>query len=167
MSRCGYILTEVAPRAYRLLPPAMASARATCLLLAIGLQESRLAERRQRGNGPARGLWQFELGTRASRGGVWGVFLHWQTRDLLRDVCEARGVEFAPKAIWGELEHDDVLAFAVARLLLWTVPEPLPAIGEVERAWQQYLGAWRPGRPHPETWQDLYSEACRETQSRT
>lgn len=58
--------------ALRLLPPAMDTVKARVMLLAIGLQESAFAARRQAGNGPARGFWQFELGTPQSRGGVWG-----------------------------------------------------------------------------------------------
>src|SRR5690606_35531315 len=56
--------------AYALLPSRMDSDRATVMLLAIGLQESRFEHRRQI-KGPARGFWQFERG-----GGVRGVMTH-------------------------------------------------------------------------------------------
>ena len=56
------------------------------MLLAIGLQESRLTHRRQIG-GPARGLWQFERG-----GGVAGVLRHAASRDHALSVCDARRV---------------------------------------------------------------------------
>ncbi|MCV6902125.1 MAG: hypothetical protein NTT76_05400, partial [Achromobacter xylosoxidans] len=62
--------TGISP-ALALLPAGMDTQAAHVMLLAIGLQESRFTHRQQIG-GPARGFWQFEKGTRASRGGVWG-----------------------------------------------------------------------------------------------
>lgn len=152
--------TAIKP-AYEILPPNMASDRATLMLLAIGLQESRFAYRRQLADGPARGFWQFEQGTARSKGGVWGVYLHRASAEQLRVVCRARDVSLDPKAIWAQLEHDDVLAAAVARLLLWTHHAPLPAIGAESEAWSYYLNLWRPGKPHPETWPELYQRALR------
>lgn len=143
-----------------LLPKVMDSARARVLLLAIGMQESRFLYRRQMGNGPARGFWQFERGTQASRGGVWGVYLHKQSRDHLKALCAARGVEFDPDAIWRALEQDDVLAAGVARLLLWTDAQPLPAVDDMEGAWTLYATrAWRPGKPHKKTWPEFHALA--------
>lgn len=147
-------------RAYDLLPPRMRSDQADVMLLAIGLQESRLRYRAQLGGGPARGLWQFELGTRVSRGGVWGVYLHAASRDHLRDLCKARSVEYAPVPIYQALQRDDVLAAGLARLLLWTDAKPLPKLGDWADAWDLYANrAWRPGKPHPETWGGFYAEA--------
>lgn len=133
-----------------LLPRHMGTPAARLMLLAIGLQESRLVHRWQVLNsgakGPARGLWQFERGSKASRGGVWGVYLHRASSELLRLLCRDRDVSFEPSAIWAQLEHDDVLAAGVARLLLWTDAQPLPAIGDEEAAWECYaLRCWRPG----------------------
>ena len=54
-----------------LLPARMESAEATVMLLAIGLQESRLEHRRQI-KGPARSFWQAEKGG----GMVHGVLRH-------------------------------------------------------------------------------------------
>jgi hypothetical protein len=65
-------------------------------------------------------------------------------------------------AVYAALEHDDVLAAAFARLLLWTDPEPLPAVGEVQRAWALYLRTWRPGKPHRQTWDALYAQTMEE-----
>lgn len=48
-------------------------------------------------------------------------------------------------AVHPALEVDDVLAAGFARLLLWTDPHRLPAVGDVEGAWQLYLRTWRPG----------------------
>ncbi|XFB08402.1 hypothetical protein AAGT13_00040, partial [Azotobacter salinestris] len=93
--------------------------------LTIGLQESGLIHRRQIG-GPARGWWQFEQG-----GGVAGVLRHPASAGYARGVCTARKVSPEPGIVWAELEHDDTLAAAFARLLLWTDPAPLPEVGEV------------------------------------
>ncbi|CUJ21462.1 hypothetical protein [Achromobacter xylosoxidans] len=149
--------TAISP-ALSLLPGTMDTPAARVMLLAIGLQESRFVHRRQIG-GPARGFWQFEKGTRASRGGVWGVFLHAASKDHLAALCKARSVACDPDAIYAALEYDDVLAAGVARLLLWTDPKALPAIGDGEAAWSLYLRTWRPGRPHPKTWPPLYAQA--------
>lgn len=150
--------TAVQP-ALDLLPKQMSSKEAVCLLLAIGLQESRLTYRRQHGSGPARGLMQFECGTGPSRSGVWGVYLHMASRAHLKRLCVARGCGFSPEEIWARLEVDDVLAFGVGRLLLLTDPKPLPELGDVDGAWNYYLRNWRPGKPHPETWGRLYAKA--------
>jgi len=139
---------------------------ARVMLLAIGLQESALTARYQvlngGGKGPARGLWQFEQGTRASRGGVWGVYLHEQSMEPLRLLCRTRDVSFDPKPIWERLEHDDVLAAGVARLMLWTNPKPLPKLGDVNAGWDYYESTWRPGKPHPEKWPSYYAAAMAE-----
>lgn len=152
--------------AMELLPAQMDSIEARLMLLAIGLQESRFAHRFQvvsgkpGAKGPARGFWQFERGTRASRGGVWGVFLHPASRYWLSIVCAARGCDFDPMVIWQRVETDDVLAAAVARLLLFTDAAALPRIGERDQAWHLYARrTWRPGKPHPQTWPDFYEMA--------
>ncbi|BEG74421.1 hypothetical protein [Achromobacter xylosoxidans] len=147
--------------ALALLPAGMDTPAARVMLLSIGLQESRFVHRRQIG-GPARGFWQFEKGTRASRGGVWGVYLHAASKDRLAALCKARSVSCDPDAIYAALEYDDVLAAGVARLLLWTDPKALPAVGDADAAWALYLRTWRPGKPHPGTWPDLYRQAAAE-----
>lgn len=151
------INTGISP-ALALLPAAMDTQAARVMLLAIGLQESRFTHRQQIG-GPARGFWQFEKGTRASRGGVWGVFLHATSKGHLATLCKARSVACDPDAIYAALEYDDMLAAGVARLLLWTDPKALPAIGDADAGWALYLRTWRPGRPHPKTWPALYAQA--------
>ncbi|WP_202730566.1 hypothetical protein [Achromobacter xylosoxidans] len=151
------INTAITP-ALALLPARMDTAEACVMLLAIGLQESRFTHRQQIG-GPARGFWQFEKGTRASRGGVWGVFLHAASKGHLAALCKARSVACDPDAIYAALEYDDVLAAGVARLLLWTDPKALPAVGDADAGWALYLRTWRPGKPHPKTWTALYAQA--------
>ncbi|CUJ60349.1 Uncharacterised protein [Achromobacter xylosoxidans] len=149
--------------ALALLPAGMDTPAARVMLLAIGLQESRFLHRRQIA-GPARGFWQFEKGTRASRGGVWGVFLHAASKDHLAALCKARSVSCDPDAIYAALEYDDVLAAGVARLLLWTDPKALPAVGDADAAWALYLRTWRPGKPKPDSWPDLYRQAAAQVQ---
>lgn len=148
--------------AMELLPPHMDSPKARVMLLAIGLQESRFQYRRQMNDGPARGYWQFEQGSKASRGGVWGVYLHSQSTELLRLLCRARDCEFTPRSIHAEIEHDDVLAAGLARLLLWTDAKPLPEVTDEQGAWVLYAQrTWRPGKPHPGTWPGFHARARR------
>lgn len=134
----------------------MTSDAAEVTLLAIGLQESRFEHRRQIG-GPARSFWQLEL-----NGGVRGVLTHSSSREAAKAVCRIRGVPASASAVYAAIEHDDVLAAAFARLLLWTDPQPLPAVGEVAKAWDLYLRTWNPGKPHRETWDGFYAMAMDE-----
>lgn len=150
--------TAIAP-ALALLGAPLDSTAARLMLLAIGLQESRFEFRRQLGDGPARGFWQFERGTAASRGGVWGVYLHSASRGPLYRLCAARGGPFEPAAIWTRLETDDVLAAGLARLMLWTSPKALPALDDAEGAWDYYVSTWRPGKPHRHTWDAFHAQA--------
>ncbi|MFY3980238.1 hypothetical protein ACOTHX_28885 [Achromobacter xylosoxidans] len=154
------ISSAVAP-GLALLPERMDTPEARVMLLAIGLQESRFVHRRQIG-GPARGFWQFEKGTRASRGGVWGVYLHPASKGCLAALCRARSVACDPDAIYAALEYDDVLAAGLARLLLWTDPKALPPVGDADAGWALYLRTWRPGKPKPDSWPDLYRQAAAE-----
>ena len=126
-----------------LLPAKMTSPQAELMLLAVGLQESELKHRRQHGNGPARSLWQAEQGG----GMVAGLlgFHNQDVQDLARGLCAVRGVPAQPRAVWEAIEHDDVLAAGLARLLLFTDPARLPGLGDEEGAWQLYLRTWRPG----------------------
>ncbi len=140
--------------ALQLLPAAMNTQRAQVMLYAIGLQESALEHRVQHGGGPARGLWQFERG-----GGVRGVLMHEASQEYARWVCSMRDVQPTTLSAWRALEHDDVLAAAFARLLLWTDPRALPAVGDEPGAWALYLRCWRPGKPRPEKWTAYYRAA--------
>lgn len=130
---------------YKLLPMKMDSPFARVNQAAIGQQESGYLVRRQYGNGPARGYWQFEEG-----GGVKGVMEHKSTAELARSVCHARGVPFVRRTVWEALETDDVLAAAFCRLLMWTDSGKLPT-NEAD-GWAMYARTWRPGRPHPDKW---------------
>ena len=146
------IIGEIIIPASKLLP-SMDSPKARILMLAIGYQESRFEHRRQIG-GPARGFWQFESG-----GGVRGVLTHKASAYDAAKICHARGVGSSTKEVYERLEHDDILACCFARLLLWTDHRPLPMIGDVEGSWDYYERNWRPGKPHPDTWGDMYQRA--------
>lgn len=111
--------------------------------------------------GPARGLWQFERGTRVSRGGVYGVFLHPTSALWLRTACEHAGVPFEPRVIWEALPDNDAFACAVARCLLLTDPRPLPNVGEMWPAYTCYDRNWRPGAKRPDDWPANYARASR------
>lgn len=142
------------------LPASFDSAAARVMLLAIGLQESGFAHRvqlpRKAGGppGPARGFWQFERG-----GGVTGVLTHAASAPLASEVCKECGVVPEPQPAWLALAQRDDLACVFARLLLYTDPHPLPAIGDEESAWQYYLRNWRPGAPHRDRWAVGYPKA--------
>jgi len=133
--------------ALALLPAKMDTAAARVQLLAIGLQESRFLHRRQlvgnppRPAGPAKSFWQAEQGG----GMVHGVRSHAATRASAAQLYLARGVSARDADIWNAIEHDDVLAAGLARLLLWSDPDRLPALGAEEAAWELYLRTWRPG----------------------
>ena len=101
-----------------LLPAKMSGCRAMTMLIAIGLQESGFLVRRQYGNGPARGFWQFE-----QNGGVKGVMEYPATTSYAAAICLQRGVPFERAKVWAALETDDVLAVVFARLLLWSDPK--------------------------------------------
>jgi hypothetical protein len=149
----------IVPTAFALLPPTMRSDRATAMLLAIGLQESRFLHRRQFHNGPARGFWMFERG-----GGITGVLQHERSQRDADRIVRLLRYDLAPSRLASTvhvaIEHNDILAACFARLLLWTVPGVLPGPNDDPQiAWEQYLEGWRPGAPHRETWDNIYAEA--------
>jgi hypothetical protein len=150
-----HTLRYTLPAAYALLPHAMHASAASALLLAIGLQESQFLERRQLSGGPARGFFQFE------RAGIAGVLTHAETKGPIAHALWALGYEQIASA-WqclAIIEHNDTAATVFARLLLWTVPEALPARDQPMQAWNQYVGSWRPGKPRFDTWVTNYQTA--------
>ncbi|ANY87642.1 hypothetical protein [Pseudomonas putida] len=122
-----------------LLPPQMGTRSARILLHAFNLQENPTRLEQQVG-GPARGDYQFERG-----GGVKGVMTHPASKRLAEEVCRARGVAFDSESIYQTIGRDPLLAAALARLLIWTDPKPLPGAGDEQAAWDLYLRVWRPG----------------------
>lgn len=127
------------------------SDEARVLLMAIAGQESDWAARLQHG-GPARSFWQFEQG-----GGVAGVM--GSTPTQLQAVCSYLIIPYASASIFEAMAWNDTLAACMARLLLWTDPAALPAVGDVQGGWEYYLRNWRPGTPHREVWDTRYATA--------
>jgi hypothetical protein len=141
----------LAPSAARF--PFRDSPEARALLLAIAGQESGWSERVQDG-GPARGFWQFE-----KNGGVLGVLTHALTGDMLKAHCAALAISPGLDTIYEAIAWCDPLAYALARLLVWTDPAPLPTVGDAAGGWSYYERLWRPGKPDAARWTDRYAEA--------
>jgi len=119
-------------------------------MLAIALQESGLAHRRQvtaGGDelGPAASFWQFEQG-----GGCKGVLSHPAAAKHMNAICDAYNISATTAGLWEAMRYQDIVAACAARLLVRTLPSALPIDGA--SSWSQYVAAWRPGKPHPETW---------------
>ncbi len=136
-----------------LLPAKFDGLPARVLLAAIGMQESEFSYRQQV-SGPARGFWQFEQG-----GGVRGVLAHPVSGPYARSICGLRAVAPVESDVYAALLTDDMLACAFARLLLFTDPAPLPAIGDIQASWAYYQRNWRPGEPHADAWAGNYFAA--------
>lgn len=135
-----------------LLPANMDVPAAKAMLIAIAMQESRWDERRQI-RGPARGFWQFELA------GIKGVLAHRASRPLIEVVLSRLDYNYDPHVSYTAIEHNDVLAFAYARCLLWTIPQSLPQRNNSAEGWAQYTDAWRPGKPWRQTWDAFFKSA--------
>jgi hypothetical protein len=127
---------------------------ARLMMTAIAGQEANWTARKQAGNGPANGLWQFER-----FGGVKGVLTHRVTKELARRACAELGVPGTDFSAWQALQFNDRLAAIFARLLLLSDPRPLPITEDA--GWEIYNSVWRPGRPHPKTWPRCWSEAVK------
>lgn len=141
------IIPALAELAARGIPDSPAARR---FLLTIALQESGLRHRRQvvaggAENGPAASFWQFEKG-----GGCTGALRHPAVKGHAAALCEAYNVEPTPGGVWEAMRYQDIVAAGLARLLVYTLPSKLPT--NAAEGWAQYLAAWRPGKPHPETW---------------
>lgn len=128
-------------------------------LLAIALQESKISHRRQvvaggAEAGPAASFWQFEKG-----GGCIGVLRHPLTAARMAALCSDFNVDPTPASLWEAIRYNDILAAGAARLLVFTLPSALPEAAS--DGWEQYLDAWRPGKPHLATWGNNWSLATR------
>jgi hypothetical protein len=142
--------TRIIAPAVRLFP-FQDSPLAQKILLAIAGQESGWLEREQI-DGPARGWWQFER-----PGGVRGVMTHMVSKRPLEAFCDQMEIPFDEAALFEAIAWNDGLAYAMARLLLWTDPAPLPVTSE--GVWALYLRTWHPGRARPQTWASFYNAA--------
>lgn len=149
-----FIDTALSP-ALKLLPGKMDSREARAMVVAICLQESRLMHRAQIG-GPAHGYAQFEQG-----GGVRGVLMHPVTKPFIQSILAALDYDSDSdaEACWIAIEHNDILAAAFARLLLWTLPDIMPNRDSPGKGWTCYVNAWRPGRPRRDTFDAFFDQS--------
>ena len=130
------------------------SPEARALLLAIAGQESGWTSRLQQPTPVARGFWQCE-----KNGAVLGVLTHGATGDMLKAHCAALEIPCDLDTVYEAIAWNDSLAYALARLLLWTDPAPLPGIGDSTGALMYYERLWRPGKPDAARWATRYAEA--------
>lgn len=86
-----------------------------------------------------------------------GVLTHRASREHAYEAMKALGYPSPPamlpdflSSLHGALRDCDALAGVFARLLLWTLPSPLPL--DEDAGWKQYIAAWRPGQPHRDRW---------------
>lgn len=133
------------------------SKEAERFMLAIALQESRVTYRKQLGQqglptGPANSYWQFERG-----GGVKGVLNHASTKQRIAKILMAYDINRTEQDVWEAMRYHDILAACMARLLIYTLPSSLPTTAQ--QGWDQYISAWRPGRPHRQTWDAFWKQA--------
>lgn len=151
MTPAIFLRTAVDP-GLSLLPERMTSPEARAMIVAIAGQESSLVHRRQFA-GTARSYLQFEIP------GIEGVLTHEDTWAYARGACVDLDVLPTAPGVYIAMEYQDALACAFARLLLWTLPRPLPKVSDVDEAWTQYIGLWRPGKPRPNSWLKNYLDA--------
>lgn len=139
---------------FQYLPEKMNTPEAIAMMTAIGLQESRFEYRKQIG-GPARGFWQFEEG-----GGVAGVMRHHSSKRYAENILQE--LEIKKKDAYDAIAYNDTVAAAFARLLLYTDPNQLPKLSDSPQiSWEYYIRNWRPGKPHRETWDAIWTHATR------
>ena len=105
------------------------------LLIGTAVQESGLRHLRQMGDGPARGLWQIEPATHRD---VWENYLAY------REEMASRVRGLASQHAWmDDFDHELVFnlayACAIARLVYYRDPHPLPHHGDVEG----YAACWK------------------------
>ena len=138
------LVREVIVPALARFPASWSTRDAIVLLVAIAIQETKLATRRQ-GTllkpGPARGLWQFEVA------GASGVLQHPETHAQAQALCQQTGIHASAGAVHRRVELDDLFACQFARLLLRSDPTPLPFAHSSSEAaaFAYYLRNWRPG----------------------
>ena len=129
-----------------------ATHEAEVLLIAIAIQESRLAARRQQPSGPARSYWQIEPQTAKA------VYLKWGTGQRALDKLGLRPVTLLIAK--EQMEWSEVGSCIIARGILYLDSKPLPWVGNEDAAWDYYANrTWRPGKPRHNAWQQSYSTA--------
>jgi len=140
--------------ALSLLPVRMSSREAQAMMLSIAFQETKLEARHQI-RGSAHGYLQFDVT------GVHSVLTHKASHSYASELL--RVLDYDPEShadeVWTALEHNDVLCCGLGRLLLWTLPDPMPARNAPAIGYSIYLKSWRPGKPRPDDWPENFESA--------
>lgn len=134
-------------------PEPMQSASAALVSVATALQETGGRTRVQLPSGAGRGFWQQQqnfIADVASNPASARLYVH---------VCERLGVPQAPRKLYGRLTSNDTLGAALFRLGLWCDPAPLPAVGDINGAWDLYVRVQQPGKPSRDRWSIVYPQA--------
>ena len=113
----------------------MKSSAAVNLLLGTAAQESGLGTYiKQRGNGPACGIFQMEPETESD---IWKNYLY-RRFNIADKIFDVSGVEEpSPFHLWGNL----IYQIAITRVHYWRIPEPLPDAIDIEglaEYWKQH-----------------------------
>lgn len=137
-------------------------------MMGIGWIESRFTASIQQGASSeldhlARSPWQFERGTMASRGGVYGVLMHKSTQELVAPMYAVAStgkfdelgnpnisLDQKVSLVHERMAYSLHLGAAMGCMLLWTHPARLPHPRDPDyatRLYKIYREAWNPGRP--------------------
>lgn len=148
-----YMFVSVAVNpAMAVLPAYLDSPNARAMIIAICLQESGLIHRQQIG-GPARGYAQFELPS------VNRVLVHPVSGPIISRSCGVMDIPIEASYIYAAIGYNDVLAVILARALLRTLTQSLPNRDDMAGGWNQYIDAWRPGKPRIDDWAGNWESA--------
>jgi len=127
------------------------------LVVGTAVQESRLRFLKQRGGGPARGVYQIEPATEDD---VWVNFLEYRPA-LYRTVANIRG-PVGHGASPDPLIYSLAYATAICRVIYYRRPEPLPAADDIPGLaayWKQHYNTPR-GAGTAMEWEDNYRRYC-------
>ncbi len=149
-----YVIVPVL-RAMAETEPRLDSLAARRLLLGTAVEESRLAAIAQYGGGPALSFFQIEPATHAD-------VRRWADAKGLDPVLAEFAADWASAHL--QLAGNAHYACAVARMLYFSVPEPLPAAGDLPglgRYWKTYYNT-RLGKGSAIKWERTYRRYCME-----
>lgn len=104
------------------------------LIVNTAIAESDLTHRSQIGGGPSVGLWQITQGTHDD---VWENYLAYRPKfsAIIRKLLDGEEPHYK------QAKHNDAYACAIARVIYWRIPEPLPAEGDIKAQaayWKQH-----------------------------
>lgn len=121
------------------------------LLYAIGLQETGFKCRSQYNGGPAKGYFQFE------------PIACQEVINRDRALLEKYQLPTERTDLYKAIQWSEVGMVISARIFLYYAsPFRLPKRNESALGWQNYIRAWRPGKPHPHRWELNWKEASKD-----